>query len=121
LPVATLFWLARHLILGLVRPIDIATVATVSEPIDGRETAMKRRTLMVQTSMKRLALGLAAGVGAAVLVSGTFLLVAPRQAQATPAYAQQTGKACGYCPVSASGGGPLKAAGKKFQKNGHKL
>lgn len=78
---------------------------------------------MVQTSIsiKRLALGLAAGVGAALLVSGTFILVSPQKAQATPAYAQQTGKPCGYCHVSASGGGPLKAAGKKFQANGHKL
>jgi hypothetical protein len=74
-----------------------------------------------QTSISRLALGIAAGIGAALLVSGTFILVAPRQAQATPAYAQQTGKACGYCHVSPGGGGPLKAAGKKFQKNGHKM
>ena len=74
-----------------------------------------------RTSIKRLALGVAAAVGAALLVSGTFVLVAPRQAQATPAYAQKTGKPCGYCHVSPSGGGPLKAAGKKFQKNGHKL
>jgi hypothetical protein len=74
-----------------------------------------------RTSIKRLALGVAAGVGAALLVGGTFVLVAPRQAQATPAYAQKTGKPCGYCHVSPSGGGPLKAAGKKFQKNGHKL
>jgi hypothetical protein len=87
---------------------------------------MKRRTLMVQTelsqtSISRLALGIAAGVGAALLVSGIFVVFAPRQAQATPQYAQQTGKPCGYCHVSPSGGGPLKAAGKKFQKNGHKL
>lgn len=78
-------------------------------------------TELTQTSISRLALGIAAGIGAALLVSGTFVLVAPRQAQATPAYAQQTGKPCGYCHVSAGGGGPLKAAGKKFQANGHKL
>lgn len=79
------------------------------------------RTQVSMTSISRLALRLAVGAGAALLVSGTFVLVAPRQAQATPKYAQQTGKACGYCHVSPSGGGPLKAAGKKFQKNGHKL
>jgi hypothetical protein len=32
------------------------------------------------------------------------------------AYAQQTGKACGSCHVSKSGGGALTAAGKAFQK-----
>ena len=74
-----------------------------------------------QTRISRLTLGLAAGVGAALLVSGTFLLVAPRQAQATPAYAAATKKACGYCHVNPAGGGALKAAGKKFQANGHKL
>jgi len=74
-----------------------------------------------QISIGRLALGVAVGAGAALLVSGTFLLVSPNQAQATPTYAQQTKKACGYCHVSPGGGGPLKAAGKKFQKNGHKL
>ena len=46
-----------------------------------------------QASISRLALGLAVGAGAVLLVSGTFLLVAPGQAQATPAYAQETGKA----------------------------
>jgi hypothetical protein len=40
---------------------------------------------------------------------------------ATTAYAQQTGKACGYCHVNPAGGGKLKAAGTKFQKNGHKM
>jgi hypothetical protein len=79
------------------------------------------RTQVSQTSLRRLALRLAFGAGAVLLVSGTFALVAPRQAQATPAYAQKTGKPCGYCHVSPGGGGPLKAAGKKFQKNGHKL
>ena len=33
----------------------------------------------------------------------------------------KTHKACGYCHVNPAGGGPLKAAGKKFQANGHKL
>ncbi len=79
------------------------------------------RTQLSQTSIRRLAFGLAVGAGAALLVSGTFLLVAPQQAQATPAYAQATGKPCGYCHVSPGGGGALKAAGKKFQANGHKL
>jgi hypothetical protein len=77
--------------------------------------------LRKELSLARLAWGLAAGGGAALLVSGTFILIAPQQAQATPKYAQQTGKACGYCHVNPGGGGKLKAAGEKFKKNGHKL
>lgn len=72
-------------------------------------------------SLSRLALRLALGAGAVLLVSGTFALVAPRQAQATPAYAGQTHKPCGFCHQNPGGGGPLKAAGKKFKANGHKL
>jgi hypothetical protein len=59
----------------------------------------------------------AAFVAAAVVFGG---LAAP-SAHAMPAYAQQTGKACGFCHVNKAGGGALTAAGKKFQSNGHKL
>ncbi len=48
-------------------------------------------------------------------------LVAPRSAKATPQYAQQTGRSCGGCHVSAAGGGALNSAGKAFAANGHKL
>jgi len=61
------------------------------------------------------------GSAAAMLVVGTVSVVTSQPAKATPAYAQQTGKPCGYCHESPSGGGPLKSAGKKFQANGHKL
>jgi hypothetical protein len=44
-----------------------------------------------------------------------------RSANATPQFAQQTGKACGYCHVNAAGGGKLKSAGEKFKANGNKL
>lgn len=74
-----------------------------------------------KTSIGRIAVRLAVAAGAVLLVSGTFALVAPRQAQATPAYASQTHKACGFCHKNPGGGGPLKAAGEKFKKNGHKL
>ena len=47
---------------------------------------------------------------------GAALTFAPQHAAATPAFAQQTGKACGSCHVSKSGGGALTAAGKAFQK-----
>jgi hypothetical protein len=55
------------------------------------------------------------------VVAGGALLASPRQAAATAAYSQQTGKACNYCHTSPSGGGALTGAGKKFQANGHKL
>ena len=79
------------------------------------------RAELSKASFGRLALRLAMGAGAVLLVSGTFALVAPGQANATPAYAQKTGKPCGFCHVSPGGGGPLKPAGKKFKANGHKL
>ena len=56
---------------------------------------------------------------ALVLLAG--LTVTPRPANALPAYAQSTGKACGYCHQNAAGGGALKSAGEKFKANGHKL
>ena len=56
---------------------------------------------------------------ALVLLAG--LTLTPRSANATPAYAQQTSKACGYCHQNAAGGGALKPAGDKFKANGHKL
>jgi hypothetical protein len=38
-----------------------------------------------------------------------------------PAYAKQTGLACGRCHVSPAGGGPNTAFGKAFAANGHKV
>ncbi len=59
------------------------------------------------------------GAGLAFVLAG--LTAAPRLATALPQYAQQTGKACGYCHENPAGGGKLKAAGEKFKANGHKL
>ncbi len=67
------------------------------------------------------ALCMAAGVAAAVLIAGAGVTLTPRQAQALPAYAAQTGLPCGRCHVSAAGGGPRTAFGKAFAANGHKL
>ncbi len=64
-----------------------------------------------------LALGGVIAVG--VMAGGVWL--APQQASATPAYASQTGRTCGACHVSKSGGGALTAFGKSFAANGHKL
>ena len=57
----------------------------------------------------------------ALLFATTMVVVAPRDAAATPAYAQQTGMACGGCHVNTAGGGKLTATGSKFQANGHKM
>jgi hypothetical protein len=64
---------------------------------------------------------LVCGTAAAILIAGAMSLTFSQTAKATPAYAQQTGKACGFCHKSAGGGGPLTAAGTKFKANGHKL
>ena len=75
----------------------------------------------MQKALGTAALCLAVGVGAAILAAGTITLVAPGTAQATPAYASQTGLACGKCHVNPAGGGPNTAFGKAFAANGHKL
>ena len=64
-----------------------------------------------------LSLGGVIAVGA--LLGGVWL--APQPANATSAYASQTGRACGSCHVSKSGGGALTSFGKSFAANGHKL
>jgi hypothetical protein len=65
-------------------------------------------------------------VAAGIMILAPMLLIltialAPRYAEATPAYAQQTKLACGACHTNPSGGGTLTARGKKFQVKGHKL
>jgi hypothetical protein len=67
------------------------------------------------------AFALAAGVASAVLIAGTAVTLSPRQAQALPAYASQTGLPCGRCHVNPAGGGPNTAFGKAFAANGHKV
>ena len=61
---------------------------------------------------------LAAGLAAAVVAAG-MVLVSPKPAAATPAYAAQTGYACGRCHVSASGGGALTKFGSNWAKHRH--
>ena len=75
----------------------------------------------MQKAFGTAALCLAVGVGAAIFAAGTITLVAPSTAQATPAYASQTGLACGKCHVNPAGGGPNTAFGKAFAANGHKV
>jgi hypothetical protein len=63
----------------------------------------------------------AAGLTVTLLVAGAAVTLAPRPAQAFPAYAQQTGLPCGRCHYRPSGGGPRTAFGRAFAANGHKL
>lgn len=67
-------------------------------------------------SMKTILCG-AAGVAFALSIVGAAMTFAPSQAQATAAFASQTGKPCGACHVNAAGGGKLTAAGEAFKKS----
>lgn len=69
---------------------------------------------------KTIICGAAACGAGAILFALAMLAVTPRQAGATPAYAQQTGLPCGRCHVNPGGGGKLTSYGAKFQANGHK-
>jgi hypothetical protein len=67
-------------------------------------------------SETRVTIGLA---GAVALMVGLAAFAVPRSAGALPAYAQQTGLACGRCHVNPAGGGARNAFGKAFAANGH--
>ena len=60
-------------------------------------------------------------VAAAAAIGGVMTVAVPKPAQALPAYAQQTGKACGACHQNPAGGGARNAFGEAFAANGHKL
>jgi mono/diheme cytochrome c family protein len=62
-----------------------------------------------------------AGLGAAMLVLGVMVAVAPQPAEAQPAYAQQTGLHCAMCHENAAGGGKRTKLGERFLMNGLKL
>jgi hypothetical protein len=61
------------------------------------------------------------GAGAVALILAFAAFAATRPAVALPAYAQQTGLACGRCHVNPAGGGPRNAFGNAFAANGHKV
>ena len=65
--------------------------------------------------------GIAGCAVATLLFAATILVVAPREAAATAAFAQQTGRACGACHVNPAGGGKLNGTGAKFKANGNKF
>jgi hypothetical protein len=59
--------------------------------------------------------------GAALLIGGLAIALAPRPAAAKPEFAAQTKKPCGFCHQNPGGGGPLTGNGTKFKANGFKL
>ena len=64
-------------------------------------------------------LGLAGALAASIAALAVFTV--PQPADALPAYAQQTGLACGRCHVNPAGGGARTAFGNAFLANGHKV
>ncbi len=60
----------------------------------------------------------AAVAAAAILVAGTTMTVAPRKAEANPAFAQQTKLACAKCHTTPP---KLNSFGEKFKAKGNKL
>jgi mono/diheme cytochrome c family protein len=60
-------------------------------------------------------------LAAATVIGGALMIAVPKSAQALPAYAQQTGKACGACHQNPAGGGARNAYGEAFAANGHKV
>jgi len=62
-----------------------------------------------------------AGAFFATSLIGVVTFATPQPAGALPAYAQQTGLACGRCHVNPAGGGKLTGFGSAFQANGHKV
>jgi mono/diheme cytochrome c family protein len=62
-----------------------------------------------------------AGALATASIAALAAFTAPQPADALPAYAQQTGLACGRCHVNPAGGGARTAFGNAFAANGHKV
>jgi mono/diheme cytochrome c family protein len=60
-------------------------------------------------------------ISAAALLGGALTIAAPKAADALPAYAASTGKACGACHQNPAGGGARNAFGDAFAANGHKM
>ena len=68
-----------------------------------------------------LALSMATGASAAIVLGGTLALLMAQPAAATAQFAKDTGKSCGDCHVNVKGGGPLTPLGAQFKANGNKL
>jgi hypothetical protein len=81
-------------------------------------TNAKRSGALIKTIAVLLGAG---GVTTAIVLAGAAVMLTPRQAQALPKYAAQTGLPCGRCHVNPAGGGPRTSFGKSFAAHGHKL
>ena len=66
--------------------------------------------------MRRAILISSGFLAVATVVIATEVAVVPRRAQATVAYARQTGRPCGSCHVNRAGGGRLTEDGAAFAK-----
>jgi hypothetical protein len=64
---------------------------------------------------------LVCGTAAVILIAGTASLIISRPAEATAKFATETGKTCGQCHESATGGGKLTPFGEAFKANGNKM
>jgi len=83
-----------------------------------------RRIDHPETTMKvnaRKALVLVFSTAALIVIAGMACLVISRPAEATAKFASETGKTCGQCHESATGGGKLTPFGEAFKANGSKL
>jgi hypothetical protein len=60
-------------------------------------------------------------VSTLLVVPCVLILIVPRPARATTAYAAATGKPCAACHTRPDGGPDLTDFGKAFQANGYKL
>jgi hypothetical protein len=60
------------------------------------------------------------GTAAIIFIVATTSLTTSGPANATAAFATQTGKACGQCHENAAGGGKLTPFGEAFKANGNK-
>jgi hypothetical protein len=69
-----------------------------------------------EASMRKAILISSGFLAVATVVLAAEVAVVPQRAQATPAYARQTGRSCGPCHVNRSGGGRLTADGAAFAK-----
>jgi len=81
---------------------------------------MDRRPERELGSVPGVVFGLAGALATASMVAFAAF-TAPQPADALPAYAQQTGLACGRCHVNPAGGGARTAFGNTFAANGHKV
>jgi hypothetical protein len=115
--------------LDLDQRLKVAAVANNSGAVGGspgnhrreerEEAAMGNTETSRSRNLKTTIIvgGSVAAIAAVGLLAS--VVVAPRAANALPAYAQKEGKACGYCHVNPAGGGARNAKGKQYQANGH--